>query len=62
MIMEKVEKLLIMEFVKCTLSSGWTDEPDFYGIIRDILELHYHGLVELKVIVFFVAGMIPPVG
>ncbi|XP_013594978.1 PREDICTED: uncharacterized protein LOC106303189 [Brassica oleracea var. oleracea] len=36
-----------------TVSSGLSDEPDFYGIIRDIIELHYHGPVELKVVVFF---------
>ncbi|KAG2238554.1 hypothetical protein Bca52824_092219 [Brassica carinata] len=39
--------------VKGTVSSGLSDEPDFYGIIRDIIELHYHGPVELKVVVFF---------
>ena len=39
--------------MKGTSSCGSNDEPDFYGILREILELHYPGPVDLKVVVFF---------
>ena len=39
--------------MKGTSSCGSNDEPDFYGILREIFELHYPGPVDLKVVVFF---------
>lgn len=38
--------------VKDTTSCGSSEEPDFYGVLREIFELHYPGLVDLKVVVF----------
>lgn len=38
--------------VKGTTSSGSSGEHDFYGILREIYELHYPGTVDLKVVVF----------
>ncbi|KAL1200317.1 hypothetical protein V5N11_004390 [Cardamine amara subsp. amara] len=37
--------------VKSTSSSGSSD-PDFYGVLREILEVHYPGPVLLKVVIF----------
>lgn len=38
--------------VKGTTSSGSSEEPGFYGVLREILELHYSGPPELKLVVF----------
>jgi len=38
--------------VKGTTSSSSNEEADFYGILREIYELHYPGHVDLKVVVF----------
>lgn len=38
--------------VKDTTSCGSSEEPDFYGVLREIYELRYPGLVDLKVVVF----------
>lgn len=38
--------------VKSTSPSGSSEEHDFYGVLREILELHYPGPVDLKVVLF----------
>jgi len=38
--------------VKNTLSSKSSGEHDFYGVLREILEIHYHGPVHLHIVVF----------
>ncbi|CAA7027376.1 unnamed protein product [Microthlaspi erraticum] len=38
--------------VKGTSSSGSGGEPGFYGVLREILELHYSGPPDLKLVVF----------
>ena len=38
--------------VKGITSCGSSEEPDFYGVLREIFELHYPGPVHLKVVLF----------
>lgn len=33
-------------------STGSSEEPDFYGVLREVFELRYPGSVDLKVVVF----------